>query len=518
MAIDITAQGSFTINQGATEYTGSSFLIFPDIYTDAPTARISSYTVTPSIGIPVTQTFPASTLVKELKQSIQVVPGLGVADGTSISVSVSVTTESSHPSISPITKVFTGPSITKNSTSGFTGFSKTTRRRRKVGYLNGGQKELAENLIVPTPRVLEDDGAFLRIDKSRGPYWAKTVGGLDVNYRYRLYYTHGYTMGGYKSGTAYNTVYKTLHNSDTVNFVGYNMHYAVAYTGGSWGDRYAYTYRVSTASLGSVPANTVSPSFATGTAFYSSNLTQKFDMATESSLITNGTEFFNAIFTMNNTYNSCSVGVVNNFGLFGYLVGVSSSGGYATEEHDLTTDTFVVMSGSNAQSNGANCATGKDGGYFHKGGVQLFNFATKTSSLAGSNSGDGHCSSSCAATKLFKHYHPVNGLSADMDQYDEITDTSSLKSGFKTISMFEESYQTGEQRGFTVGTYGQASGSTKQDNAIFRIVYDTDSMSYLGDIQGAVTAGISTSCNVSASGAYLASILNNYSLVQFKTL
>lgn len=517
MAIDITATGSFTINQGATEFTGSSFLVFPEISVTAPTARISSYTVTPSIGIPVTQTFSSATLVKDLQQSIPVSVGLGVPDGTTITVSFSVTTESSHPSISPVTHIFTGPSIQKNSASGFTGFSKTTRRRRKVGWVSGGQKELAENLIVPTPRVLEDDGAFLRIDKSKGPYWAKTVGGLDVNYRYRLYYTHGYTMGGYKSGTAYNTVYKTLHNSDTVNFVGYNIHYAVAYTGGSWGDRYAYTYRVSTASLGSIPANTASPSFATGTAFYSSNLTQKFDMATESSLITNGSEFFNAIFTMNRTYNSCSVGVVNNFGLFGYLVGNGPSG-WSTEEHDLTTDTFVVLSGSNAQSNGANCATGKDGGYFHKSGVQLFNFTTKTSSTAGTHTGDGHCSSSCAATKLFKHYHPVQGLSKAMDIYDEITDTHSYDGGFKGVSMFEESYQTGEKVGFTAGTYGQASGSTKQDNAVFKITYDTDSMAYLGDIPGAVTPGISTSCNVSASGAYLASILPNYSLVQFKTL
>jgi len=523
MAIDITAQGSFTINQGATEYTGSSFLVYPDIYIDAPTARISSYTVTPSIGIPVTQTFPASTLVKELKQSIQVVPGLGVADGTSVSVTFSVTTESSHPSISPITKVFTGPSITKNSTSGFTGFSKTTRRRRKVGYLNGGQKELAENLIVPTPRVLEDDGAFLRIDKSRGPYWAKTVGGLDVNYRYRLYYTHGYTLGGYKNGTSYNTVYKTLHNSGSVNFVGYNIHYPVAYTGGSWGDRYAYTYRVNKDTV-PLPANTASPYQATAGHYYSSNFTQKFDMATESSLITDGTNFFDAIFEMNNVYAHCSIGITNNFGAFGYIVGRTSGGVFAVEEHDLSTDSFIVLSGvAGAGGNGANCATGKEGGYYYNGGTKVFEFATKTFRTAtGVGNGDGHCSSSCAATKLFKHYHPIptgsDFKSADVDLYDEITDTRTKVSGFKGDRMFEESYQTGEQYGYTVGTYGFGSGTLKQDNSIYQIVYDTDTMSRIGSIPGAVTAGISTSCNVSASGAYLASILNNYSLVQFKTL
>ena len=395
-----------------------------------------------------------------------------------------------------LTYVFNSNIVTYNPNIQATNYIKISRRKRNVSQIQNVQKNNSEHLIAPVPDVLSDDGGILRIHKDYGPYWSKIVGGFDINYTYRLYYTHGYTLGGYKGGVAYTSVYKTIHNqgsNSVTSFVGYEMKGRNAYTGGTWGDTNAYVYSVSSdsANTGGIPSNT--------------KKVAKFNMATEtgSALIESASSHYRP-------------SVLNNFGLFGYII---SNG--IIDEQDLITDAFSVF-GSGVGNTGVNCSSGKEAGYLYAGGdIIRFDFATKSASTLGISEPSGPTCNSCVPTKRFYHYHTFDAWGLSLTKFDEVSNSKvSGEELSKPHGFFEESWQMGEENAFSVGVYGGASGGQNRD--VYYIDLDSSTMAFRGVApgpgSGATAAGVdglSTGANVSAAGSLYSSMFPNYSLVHY---
>lgn len=499
--------GNVTINYNATHITSDqNITLAPDVVENDPKYYIGSYEYsvrkngTLSFSAPKT-TFSLNPILFNQSSLVDISSlGLSVGDNVSISVTFYAVNRSTSAELS---YNFTSQSVVYDPNIQATNYIKVSRRKRNVSqmprastttdkidvsYGSYASTNDSEHVITPVPDVLRDDGAILRIHKDKGPYWSKIVGGLDINYTYRLYYTHGYTLGGYKSSTAFRSVYKTIHNqglNSTTSFLGNVLQQVNAYAAGAWGDRFAYVYK--------------SRTDGSSGAFYSADGVSKFDMASETSVRDP------AAFRSSYVHGPVGASVVNNYGLFGYIV--STNSGNMIEEHDLTTDVFLRL-GISIANNGVNCATGKDSGFYYAGSnIHEFTFATKTASTIGISVASGSSTSSCIPSKRYYHYHAAT--SSALIKFDELTKTISGAAA-KTYGFFEESWQTGESYAFTIGVYGNGG----QNKEIHVMNLDTDTMSLKGNASGGVS-GLSTSANVSAAGSLYSSLFPNYSLVHF---
>lgn len=499
--------GNVTINYNATHITSDqNVTLAPDVVENDASYYIGSYEYSVLKNGTLAFSEPKTTFsLKPIlfnQSSIVNISSLGMSVGDSLRINV--TFYAVHKSnSSELVFNFTTQSVIYDPNIQATNYVKISRRKRNVSQIPTSSASAtdidtsygtysatndSETVIAPTPDILRDDGAILRIHKDKGPYWSKIIGGLDINYTYRLYYTHGYTLGGYKNSTAFRSVYKTVHNqgsNSTTSFIGNVLQQVNAYAAGAWGDRYAYVYK--------------SRTDGSSGAFYSADGVSKFDMASETSVRDP------AAFRSSYTHGPVGASVVNNYGLFGYIA--SQNSGQNIEEHDLTTDVFTRI-GVSVNTNGVNCATGKDSGFYYAGStIHEFVFATKTASNLGISIGSGSSTSSCIPTKRYYHYHAVSKSSLII--FNELTKTISGSTS-KTYGFFEESWQTGEEYAFAIGVYGKGG----QNKEIHVMNLNTDSMFLKGNASGGVS-GLSTSANVSAAGSLYSSLFPNYSLLYF---
>jgi len=497
--------GNVTINYNATHITSNqNITLAPDVIENDPKYYIGFYEYTVlKNGSPAFSVgriaFSMNPILFNQSSFINV-SSLGLSPGDTVQVNLKFWAVHKTTS-AELSYNFSTQTVTYDPNIQATNYIKVSRRKRNIAQLpsasvpaghldtNHGtysSTKDSDHVIAPVPDILRDDGSVLRIHKDHGPYWSRIIGGLDINYTYRLYYTHGYTLGGYKNSSAFRSVYKTIHNQGTnsvTSFVGNVLHQVNAYAGGTWGDRYAYVYKARTD--------------GSDGAFYSSNGITKFDMASETSV--RDPAGFRSLYTHS------GASVVNNFGLFGYIA--SSGSGGQIEEHDLTTDVLSPL-GLTVPTNGVNCSTGKEAGYFYSGsGLNKLVFATKTVASIGVGVAAGAGSSSCIPTKRYYHYHDVS--SSSLIKLDELTETITGAAS-KTYGFFEESWQMGEDNGFSVGVYGNGG----QNREIHVMSLDTNTMSLRGSAPGNVS-GLSTSANVSAAGSLYASLFPNYSLTYF---
>ena len=496
----MSVTGTVSINYNATHITSDQKItIAPDVIETDSKYYISGfkYQVLKNGAIAIDSTRTDLSLKPIVfDQSFFVdISGISLSNGNTVKV-IMTFYEKPRDGGAELTYNFNSAVVTYDPNIQATNYIKISRRKRNVSQVQNVQKNDSDHLIAPVPDVLADDGGILRIHKDYGPYWSKIVGGFDINYTYRLYYTHGYTLGGYKGGKAYTSVYKTIHNqgsNSTTSFLGYEMKGRNAYTGGTWGDTNAYVYSVSSdaANSGGIPSNTKNVA--------------KFNMATETG---------SALIQSANGHYRPSV--LNNFGLFGYIISNNN-----TDEQDLITDTFIHFGGG-IPNTGVNCSSGKEAGYLYAGGsIIKFDFASKTDSNLGISEPSGPTCNSCLPTKRFYHYHTKSANDMSLTKFDEVTNSKVSGENLpKSHDFFEESWQMGEEAAFSVGVYGGASGGQNRD--IYVVDLDTSTMTFRGIAPGpdsGVTAagvdGLSTGANVSAAGSLYSSMFPNYSLVHY---
>jgi len=284
---------------------------------------------------------------------------------------------------------------------------------------------------LPTQSNPGTRGAVLRSDGSDA-YWDN-----DSMERYSGgYVLRGYTLAGYKNSTSWKNVNRTDHASDTTYDLGDQISTSDAYTAGSSNGTYAYVFH--SGDNWNVNGSAIN----------------RFNMLTDTNA--------NISTTMANSMNRTSV--MRSKFLYAYTFGNGEP-----NKFDHQTETATLTGWANGDGGGAlhggnpACGYGEIRGWHNQGSSGSWvDFATESRNSWGSTGTDGTNKTISTYTGFMYWntgggYRTTNNMSK---RYDYSGGQVTTIGKFNGATSGEESYHTGELKGFMVGMYDGAQNNT----------------------------------------------------------
>ena len=281
-----------------------------------------------------------------------------------------------------------------------------------------------------------------------------SVNPFQNTFLYRTIYTKGYMTGGYKSGSPWRNVNKTIHATDLTSNLGDVMTRVASYIGGGWSDYNTYLYP----SGGSHNGKTT--------------IVESMSMTTETARSLDSTMYLK-------TTRGDAEGLMSPTLVVGYIVGGGSS---AVDKHNYVTD---VMYAAGTVSS-APLAGGTNGGlgalfgefkaWISQGAGSSMDWATETWSTGGMSWATAGQPKGLSS----KHGHGYGSQGSydghvNVYKFNDTTGTNAAtivrakKSG-------EENWQVGQNWGYQLGAYDGAA----QTNDSAKINYLTDTLTVMG--------------------------------------
>ncbi len=294
------------------------------------------------------------------------------------------------------------------------------------------------------------------------------------SFLYRTIYTKGYMSGGYKSGSPWRNVNKTIHSTDVTSNLGDKLTYNSSYIGGGFSDFNTYIYP-STGQVG-----------GSGTVVESMSMTTEVMFALDSARY------------LKTSRSDCEA-LMTPALTAAYIVG---GGTTAVDRHNFVTD--IMYSAGTAPASPLAGATvgavavlfGEFKAWISQGAGSSFTWVTETWATGGMSwATDGQPKGWSS-----KHGHGYGGVgsypgSSYLYKFSEATGTN-LATVNRNKTNGEENIQIGQNWGYMIGAYDGAG----QNNDAARLNYLTDTYTALGsDTQPKGHDGASS--GASATGA-----------------
>ena len=307
--------------------------------------------------------------------------------------------------------------------------------------------EVGNQYVAPTGVVYVWDGSWT----TQGDTQASNP--FENSFLYRTIYTKGYMMGGYKSGSPWRNINKTVHATDLTTNLGDLLSYASSYIGGGFSDFNAYTY----------------PS--TGRVNGSGTIVECMNMTSETMRTLDSARYLK-------TSRSDADAMMTPALTAAYIVG---GGTFAVDKHNYVTDVmYAAGTAPNAPVNGGTAGGlgvifGEFKAWASEGAGSSFTWATEiwaTGGMAWSTDGQPKGLSS-------KHGYGYGGTgsypgSVVMNKFSDSTGTR-LTTVSRNKTNGEENFQIGQNWGYLLGAYDGA-----QNNDAGRMNYLTDVWTALG--------------------------------------
>ena len=289
--------------------------------------------------------------------------------------------------------------------------------------------------------------------------WVTTGEEFETNpfsntFLYRTIYTKGYMTGGYKSGSPWRNVNKTIHATDLTTNLGDVMTRPASYIGGGWSDYNTYLYP----SAGSHNGKT--------TVVESMSMTTETARGLDSSMY------------LKTTRGDCE-SLLSPALTIGYIVGGGSS---AVDKHNYSTDVMYAAGTASAAplSGGTNGGLGAIYGEFKawitQGVGSSMDWATETWSTSGMAWGSGGQPKGLSS----KHGHGYGSIGSydghiNVYKFSDTTGTN-LATVVRPKKSGEENWQVGQNWGYQLGAYD----GSAQTNDAAKINYLTDTLTVMG--------------------------------------
>ena len=302
--------------------------------------------------------------------------------------------------------------------------------------------------VAPTGIIYLWDGSWTTTGDTQ------TINPFANSFLYRSIYTKGYMSGGYKSGSPWRNVNKTIHATDLTTNLGDKLVYNSSYVGGGFSDYNTYVY----------------PS--TGQVGGSGTIVESMSMTTETMLSLDSARY------LKTTRTDCEALMTPSL-TAAYIVG---GGTTAVDRHNFTTDTMFnagiapasPLSGGTA--GGLGTIFGQYKAWISQGAGSSFTWATETWATGGMSWGTGGQPKGLSS----KHGHGYGGAgsydgSVNLGKYSESTGTN-LATVARNKTNGEENWEIGQNWGYMLGAYDGAG----QNNDAGRLNYLTDVWTALG--------------------------------------
>ena len=328
---------------------------------------------------------------------------------------------------------------------------------------------------------LSEEGHIYKYD---GASWETSFSISDL-FRYRTIYSRGYVSGGYKSGSPWSNVNKTIHATDITSNLGDILTAAASYKTGGFSDYNHYIYGVTnTHNGGSVTVNAI-------------------DMATDVNRGTNTS--WNLKFSRTD-----AEALMNPSLTLSYICGGGSGN---VDKHNLTTEVMystgaIAATIGGGTNNGFGAFFGEFYGWLSKGtavgsNVRLtWSTETWTSDLI-TWATDGQPKGLSS-----KHGYGYGSTgtysgSATMYKFSDITGGTAVSSYTRPSGNHgEENMQVGQNWGYMLGAYD--GGTLGQHNVTEKYYYTSDTATTMGaDTQPKGHDGMSSGCCGTASDLLL---------------
>jgi hypothetical protein len=298
------------------------------------------------------------------------------------------------------------------------------------------------------------------------------------SFLYRSIYTKGYMSGGYKNGSPWRNVNKTIHATDLTTNLGDKLVYNSSYIGGGFSDFNSYVY----------------PS--TGTVQGSGTIVEAMSMTTETMFSLDAARY------LKNTRTDCEALMTPSL-TSAYIVGGGSA---AVDRHNFVTDimfsagTAPASPLAGATAGGLGSLFGQYKAWISQGAGSSFTWVTETWATGGMSwATDGQPKGLSS-----KHGYGYGGIgsypgSAFLYKFSEATGTN-LATVNKDKTNGEENFQIGQNWGYMLGAYDGAG----QNNDSSRLNYLTDVYTALGsDTQPKGHDGASSGCCATGSAVFV---------------
>ncbi len=307
---------------------------------------------------------------------------------------------------------------------------------------------------------------------------------LNKTFRYRTIYTRGYVSAGYKGGSPWRNVNKTIHSTDMTTNLGDMLDYSASYIGGGFSDYYHYVYGMSGAVGGS------------------STWTSSVNMATDAG------RTHDSAWDTKTSRSDCEALMNSNLS----IAYITAGGSSATDRHNYITETMSVAGSVAANpatgggtGNGIAAMFGEFRGWIAVNSTAAYiEWATETwTSGTWSSGSDGQPKG--LSSKLGYGYCATGsyGGSATYNKWNDYTPgTSAVTTISRPDSCGEENHQVGQNHGYSLGSY-----NGNQTNNSQKINYLTDTSSAMGsDTQPKGHDGMSSGCCGTASAQMLGGV------------
>ena len=266
-------------------------------------------------------------------------------------------------------------------------------------------------------------------------------------------WTHGYTGGGYRGGSPWKNVNRTVHSNDTTTNLGDKLDRSGAYMSGSWSDIKHWFHSMENTYRGS------------------SNYTSGFNMATE-----NGISHLNQ---WDMTVNRASMGSCQDHVFAGGNSFLHCGGNARTDVFNLKTETMRTSGFPNDYPDGGDDPTwgghGRTHGWIKRSGTRR-GFEWKTESYTMWNHGPGGDGWKKILPTMLGHMYVGTGNN-NQNGNQKCDDRTGIQvHGLNFGNMGEENFQMGMRKGYCLGNY-----NGNQNNQTFKVNYMNDGHNYMGN-------------------------------------
>ena len=330
----------------------------------------------------------------------------------------------------------------------------------------------------------------------------------------RSTFTHGYTAGGYKDSNPWRSVNKTWHSNDVTVYVGEQINFVTAYSGGTFSDYNGYVHGGGVDYTGA-GTRTGSYSLATGinrkvgdgltgaspggSFGYSGNNPSADGLAYGSSGGVAGVGSWEP-----STSRSYFAAGVNQLGQIGYIAGGPETG--TTDKFHMPTEIMYTTTSWGGTAYHCTAAHGATVNWWSFGGNnRYFTFSNDTySSWSPSNTvaPDGVCK--MLSTKKGFHYCGIgSNVTTPFARFSDSTGAIQVSNLSKPSALGEENMQMGQEWGYCLGQY-----NGQQNNYTFKVTYSNDTMSVLGTASQpkghvGMSSGLCSSAAASVTANYI---------------
>lgn len=301
------------------------------------------------------------------------------------------------------------------------------------------------------------------------------------SFKYRTIYTRGYVSAGYKDGSPWQNVNRTVHSTDITTNLGNILDYPASYKTGGFSDYYHYVYGTGASHSGYYSnVSSINMQTETGRSHDSS-----WDLKTAR---------YDAEAMMNSTLTVA------------YIVGGASTN---TDKHNLVTEVMYAAGSAPAffSGGGTNYGVGVFfGQYYGWGSVSstsyFISWSTEIWSSANNLSWATDGQPKGLSSKHGWGYGSIGTYSGSSTLYkfNDVNGGSAVSSFGRPESCGEENTQIGQNWGYTLGSYNGAA----QTNNSTKVYYTTDSCVNMGsDTMPKGHDGMSSGCCGTASSQVL---------------